>query len=178
MLTHWMVTASSTSPSCRYLGASGPLESHISLSGWHALLCHRDTAFLLSYASLFYTNTPRSGPGCSIGRGYRHRSVSSGDVAGIRWFAIPSLRWVACHCRTTFLMSGIFHDVEIRAVGRGGNILVLVGFFIMNGVGILVECVGQGEGVSFPGCLQVAMDAFVAGSLEHSWWICGQRVQA
>ena len=39
----------------------------------------------------------------------------------------------------TFLMSGIFHDVEIRAVGRGGDTLVLVRFFVMNGVGILVE---------------------------------------
>ena len=75
-------------------------------------------------------------------------------------------------------MLGIFHDVEIQAIGHGGNILVLVGFFIMNGVRILIECVGQGEGVSFPGRLQVAMDAFMAGSLEHSWWICGKRVQA
>ncbi|KAL4071675.1 hypothetical protein V8B97DRAFT_2023804 [Scleroderma yunnanense] len=39
----------------------------------------------------------------------------------------------------TFLLSGLFHDIEIRAVGRGGNSLIEVGFFVMNGVGILLE---------------------------------------
>lgn len=40
---------------------------------------------------------------------------------------------------TTFLLSGLFHDLELRAIGRGGNPLVAIGFFIMNGVGILLE---------------------------------------
>ncbi|KAH7885712.1 hypothetical protein F5I97DRAFT_1808491 [Phlebopus sp. FC_14] len=40
-----------------------------------------------------------------------------------------------------FLFSGIFHDIELRAVGKGGNSLVVIGFFVMNGVGILLEWV-------------------------------------
>ncbi|KAF9237189.1 membrane bound O-acyl transferase family-domain-containing protein [Melanogaster broomeanus] len=38
-----------------------------------------------------------------------------------------------------FLVSGIFHDIELRSVGRGGNSLVVIGFFVMNGVGIVLE---------------------------------------
>jgi hypothetical protein len=38
-----------------------------------------------------------------------------------------------------FLVSGLFHALELRAVGRGGNILVVVGFFVMSGVGIVLE---------------------------------------
>ncbi|KAL4071676.1 hypothetical protein V8B97DRAFT_2023805 [Scleroderma yunnanense] len=39
----------------------------------------------------------------------------------------------------TFLLIGLFHDIKIRAVGRGSSSLVEVGFFVMNGVGILLE---------------------------------------
>ncbi|KAH7882093.1 membrane bound O-acyl transferase family-domain-containing protein [Phlebopus sp. FC_14] len=39
----------------------------------------------------------------------------------------------------TFLLSGIFHDIELRSVGRGGNSLVVIGFFTMNGVGVVLE---------------------------------------
>ncbi|KIJ08736.1 hypothetical protein PAXINDRAFT_102467 [Paxillus involutus ATCC 200175] len=38
-----------------------------------------------------------------------------------------------------FLLSGIFHDIELRSMGRGGNSLVLTGFFVMNGVGVVLE---------------------------------------
>ncbi|KAH0833895.1 hypothetical protein J3R83DRAFT_11078 [Lanmaoa asiatica] len=38
-----------------------------------------------------------------------------------------------------FLVSGIFHDIELRSSGRGGNSVVLVGFWVMNGVGIVLE---------------------------------------
>jgi hypothetical protein len=38
-----------------------------------------------------------------------------------------------------FLLSGIFHDIELRSLGRGGNSLVVIGFFVMNGVGIVLE---------------------------------------
>ncbi|KIJ61702.1 hypothetical protein HYDPIDRAFT_176869 [Hydnomerulius pinastri MD-312] len=38
-----------------------------------------------------------------------------------------------------FVISGLFHDGELRSVGRGGNSLVVIGFFTMNGVGIVLE---------------------------------------
>ena len=38
-----------------------------------------------------------------------------------------------------FLLSGIFHDIELRTVGRGGNSVVIVGFWVMNGVGVVLE---------------------------------------
>ncbi|KAF9238543.1 hypothetical protein BU15DRAFT_62509 [Melanogaster broomeanus] len=37
-----------------------------------------------------------------------------------------------------FLVSGLLHDVELHAVGRG-NFIVVVGFFTMNGVGVVLE---------------------------------------
>ncbi|KAF9237187.1 hypothetical protein BU15DRAFT_63353 [Melanogaster broomeanus] len=37
-----------------------------------------------------------------------------------------------------FLVSGLWHDLQIRAVGRG-NFLIVVGFFTMNGVGVVLE---------------------------------------
>ncbi|KIJ18059.1 hypothetical protein PAXINDRAFT_71482 [Paxillus involutus ATCC 200175] len=37
-----------------------------------------------------------------------------------------------------FLLSGIFHDIELRSVAQG-NSLVVIGFFVMNGVGIVLE---------------------------------------
>ncbi|KAF8835273.1 hypothetical protein BDN67DRAFT_975519 [Paxillus ammoniavirescens] len=38
-----------------------------------------------------------------------------------------------------FLLSGLVHDIEFRSLGRGGNSLVVTGFFVMNGVGIVLE---------------------------------------
>ncbi|KAF9239501.1 hypothetical protein BU15DRAFT_88044 [Melanogaster broomeanus] len=38
-----------------------------------------------------------------------------------------------------FIISGLWHDIEVRAIGRGGNSFVLIGFFVMNGVGIVLE---------------------------------------
>ncbi|KAF9237188.1 hypothetical protein BU15DRAFT_76194 [Melanogaster broomeanus] len=37
-----------------------------------------------------------------------------------------------------FLVSGIWHDLELRSVGRG-NFVVVVGFFTMNGVGVVLR---------------------------------------
>ncbi|KAF9238542.1 membrane bound O-acyl transferase family-domain-containing protein [Melanogaster broomeanus] len=37
-----------------------------------------------------------------------------------------------------FLLSGLLHVVELHAVGRG-NFLIVVGFFTMNGVGVVLE---------------------------------------
>jgi hypothetical protein len=38
-----------------------------------------------------------------------------------------------------FLVSGIFHDIELRAFGRGGNSVVVIGFWVMNSVGVILE---------------------------------------
>jgi len=38
-----------------------------------------------------------------------------------------------------FLISGIFHDVEMRAFGRGGNSVSVIGFWVMNSVGVILE---------------------------------------
>jgi hypothetical protein len=38
-----------------------------------------------------------------------------------------------------FLVSGLIHDVEHRSFGRGGNFVVVVGFFVTNGVGVVLE---------------------------------------
>ena len=38
-----------------------------------------------------------------------------------------------------FLVSGIFHDIELRAYGRGGNSVAVIGFFVMSGVGVVLE---------------------------------------
>ena len=38
-----------------------------------------------------------------------------------------------------FLVSGIVHDIELRSSGRGGNTLAIVGFWVMNGVGVVLE---------------------------------------
>lgn len=50
-----------------------------------------------------------------------------------------------------FLVSGIFHDIELRSGGHGGDSVALVGFWVMNGVGIVFERVwmrmtGRGVG--------------------------------
>ncbi|KAI6014179.1 membrane bound O-acyl transferase family-domain-containing protein [Pisolithus marmoratus] len=39
----------------------------------------------------------------------------------------------------TFLISGIFHAIEIRAVGQGGSVAIQVGFFAVHGIGLLLE---------------------------------------
>lgn len=38
-----------------------------------------------------------------------------------------------------FLASAIFHDIELRSSGRGGNSLGLVGFWMMQGIGVILE---------------------------------------
>ena len=38
-----------------------------------------------------------------------------------------------------FLVSGIFHDIELRSLGRGGRSVAIVGFWVMNGVGVVLE---------------------------------------
>ena len=38
-----------------------------------------------------------------------------------------------------FLISGVFHDIELRAFGRGGNTVALVGFWVMSSVGVVLE---------------------------------------
>jgi len=38
-----------------------------------------------------------------------------------------------------FLVSGIVHDIEFRSAGRGGNSVVILGFWMMNGVGVVLE---------------------------------------
>ncbi|KAI9573465.1 hypothetical protein HD554DRAFT_2183606 [Boletus coccyginus] len=38
-----------------------------------------------------------------------------------------------------FFISGIIHDIELRSAGRGGNSTVVLGFWMMNGVGVVLE---------------------------------------
>jgi len=38
-----------------------------------------------------------------------------------------------------FLVSGIFHEIELRSLGRGGNSVIQIGFWVMNGVGVVLE---------------------------------------
>ena len=38
-----------------------------------------------------------------------------------------------------FFVSGIVHDIELRAFGRGGNSVAIIGFWVMNGVGMVLE---------------------------------------
>ena len=38
-----------------------------------------------------------------------------------------------------FLVSGIFQDIEHRSFGRGGNSVAIIGFWVMNGVGVVLE---------------------------------------
>ncbi|KAL4078468.1 hypothetical protein V8B97DRAFT_2021521 [Scleroderma yunnanense] len=38
-----------------------------------------------------------------------------------------------------FLLSGIFHELGLRGMDRGGDILCVVGYFIMQGVGVALE---------------------------------------
>lgn len=38
-----------------------------------------------------------------------------------------------------FLVSGIFHDIELRSFGRGGNSVAIIGFWVMNSAGVVLE---------------------------------------
>lgn len=38
-----------------------------------------------------------------------------------------------------FLVSGIFHDIELRSFGRGGNSVAIIGFWVMSSVGVVLE---------------------------------------
>ena len=38
-----------------------------------------------------------------------------------------------------FLVSGIFHEIELRSFGRGGSLVAIIGFWMMNGVGVVLE---------------------------------------
>lgn len=38
-----------------------------------------------------------------------------------------------------FLISGIFHDIEMRSLGRGGASVTIIGFWVMNGAGVVLE---------------------------------------
>ncbi|KAG9308682.1 hypothetical protein JVU11DRAFT_11639 [Chiua virens] len=38
-----------------------------------------------------------------------------------------------------FLVSGVFHDIELRGNGLGGNSMGVIGFWVMNGVGVVLE---------------------------------------
>ncbi|KIK18576.1 hypothetical protein PISMIDRAFT_180257 [Pisolithus microcarpus 441] len=64
---------------------------------------------------------------------FRFPLVSLGGVLSARLFGRPG------GVLGTFLISGIFHVIELRAVGRGGSATVQIGFFVLNGVGVLLE---------------------------------------
>ncbi|KAI6147993.1 membrane bound O-acyl transferase family-domain-containing protein [Pisolithus tinctorius] len=79
-------------------------------------------------------------------------STSLSDFWGRRWHQMFRFPLVSCGgvplaylfgrpggVLGTFMMSAIFHIIELRAVGRGSNIAVQVGFFALNGVGVLLE---------------------------------------
>ncbi|KAL4077436.1 hypothetical protein J3A83DRAFT_4213590 [Scleroderma citrinum] len=38
-----------------------------------------------------------------------------------------------------FFVSGIFHDISFRTLGRGGKPIQMIGFFVMQGVGVILE---------------------------------------
>ena len=38
-----------------------------------------------------------------------------------------------------FFLSGVFHDIEFRSLGRGGNSVVIIGFWVMNSLGVVLE---------------------------------------
>ncbi|KIK92464.1 hypothetical protein PAXRUDRAFT_829932 [Paxillus rubicundulus Ve08.2h10] len=79
-------------------------------------------------------------------------STSLGDLWGRRWHQMFRHVFITLGGRPfdyllgrlggiigVFLVSGIYHDIELRSVGRGGNSLVVIGFFVMNGIGIVLE---------------------------------------
>ena len=38
-----------------------------------------------------------------------------------------------------FLVSGVFHEIELRSYGRGGSSVAIIGFWVMNGAGVALE---------------------------------------
>ncbi|KIK17693.1 hypothetical protein PISMIDRAFT_214299 [Pisolithus microcarpus 441] len=75
-------------------------------------------------------------------------STSLGEVWGQRWRQMLRFAFASCGgipfaylfgrpggILGTLLMSGISHVIEFRAVGRGGSVMAVGGFFVMNGVG-------------------------------------------
>ncbi|KAF8841623.1 hypothetical protein BDN67DRAFT_949207 [Paxillus ammoniavirescens] len=79
-------------------------------------------------------------------------STSLGDLWGRRWHQMLRHMLLTLGGRPfgylfgrmggiigVFLLSGIFHDLEFRSLGRGGNSLFLTGFFVINGVGVVLE---------------------------------------
>lgn len=38
-----------------------------------------------------------------------------------------------------FVISGVYHDVALRGMGRGGNSVSATGFFVTQGVGVVLE---------------------------------------
>ncbi|KIJ18060.1 hypothetical protein PAXINDRAFT_167360 [Paxillus involutus ATCC 200175] len=79
-------------------------------------------------------------------------STSLGDLWGRRWHQMFRHVFLTLGGRPfsylfgrlggiigVFLLSGVYHDIEFRSLGRGGNSLVVIGFFVMNGVGIVLE---------------------------------------
>ncbi|KAF9228192.1 hypothetical protein BS17DRAFT_763737 [Gyrodon lividus] len=84
-------------------------------------------------------------------------STSLGDLWGRRWHQMLRHMLLTLGGRPfgylfgrpggiigAFLISGLFHDIEFRSIGRGGKSLVVIGFFMMNGVGIALERVWKG----------------------------------
>ena len=79
-------------------------------------------------------------------------STSLSDLWGRRWHQMMREQLVTFGVRPfnylfgrlggllgAFLVSGIVHDIELRAFGRGGNLVVIIGFWVMNGVGVVLE---------------------------------------
>ncbi|KIK92202.1 hypothetical protein PAXRUDRAFT_830176 [Paxillus rubicundulus Ve08.2h10] len=79
-------------------------------------------------------------------------STSLGDFWGRRWHQMLRQMLMTLGGRPfghlfgrlggiigVFLTSGVFHVIELRSVTQGGNWLVVIGFFVMNGIGIVLE---------------------------------------
>ncbi|KAI6014169.1 hypothetical protein EDC04DRAFT_673610 [Pisolithus marmoratus] len=79
-------------------------------------------------------------------------STSLSELWGRRWHQTLRFPFVSCGgiplaylfgppggVLGTFLMSAIFHVIDLRSVGRGGSIMAEIGFFGMGGVGVLLE---------------------------------------
>jgi hypothetical protein len=80
------------------------------------------------------------------------RSTSLRELWGDRWHhlnrnymiivAAKPLKRVAgesCGLIGAFALSGLLHDLGLRAVGRGSDFLAVFGFFFMMGVGVIIE---------------------------------------
>jgi len=73
-----------------------------------------------------------------------------------------------------FLLSGIFHEVGLRGMDRGGDIPRVVGYFVMNGVGVALErlfkrLTGRRVG-GVIGCLWVWIWQIILGHLLIDVW--------